>query len=400
MTHLILFDGDSRDHLLPLTYTRPVADLRVGIRTIKEKWADQLKTTPSFLTQDYLTPLFPLTYGQDNLLINGSFLPDQALVDAVLTLQLGQAYTYENDLMAVRLDEAAVKSLVNGDDFGELEAFALEGVTPTRIRKPADLFTLADANIRSDFATITRGRSSQPLPASNTLIGDPAQLFIEAGVEIEASILNVSSGPIYLGRNATVMEGSLLRGPIALGEQSTIKLGTKIYGPTSIGPVCKVGGELNNVVFQSHSNKGHDGFLGNAFIGQWCNIGADTNASNLKNDYSEVKVWSYPEGRFLKTGLQFHGLIMADHAKAGINTMFNTGTVVGVAANVFGEGFPRTFIPSFSWGGANGLHTYRVDKALATAERVKARRKMPLTDHERQMLEYVFEESKAYRPKK
>lgn len=400
MTHLILFDGDARDHLLPLTYTRPVADLRVGILTIKEKWEYALKLPTSFLTQDYLESLFPLSYGDDNLLINGSLLPSQELIDAIRELEMGHAYTLGSELLAIRLDHRSVTALTKGSDFGELEAFELEELLPTRVRRPAHLFGQAGDEIRRDFATLTKGRTSQPLSESNTLIGDPKNLFIEEGAEVEAAILNVKIGPIYIGKKAKILEGAMLRGPVALGEASIIKMGAKVYGPSSFGPYCKVGGENNNVTFQGNSNKGHDGFLGNAAIGQWCNIGADTNASNLKNDYSEIKVWSYPEGRFAKTGLTFHGLVMGDHSKAGINTMFNTGTVVGVSANVFGEGFPRTFIPSFSWGGSNGFQTYRVDKAVATAERVMARRDQALGDADREMMEAVFAETAEYRPKK
>lgn len=399
MTHLILFDGESRDHLLPLTFTRPVADLRVGILTIKEKWEHSLQLPTSFLTQEYLEPLFPIVYGDDNLLLNGSMLPSPELIDAIHELEMGQAYTLGSELVAVRLDRDAVVELVQGDDFGDLEAFELEEIIPLRIRRPAHLFGLADQEIRRDFITLTEGRTSQTLSATNTLIGDPNDLFIEEGAEIEAAVLNVKTGPIYIGREAKILEGATLRGPIALGQDSVLKMGAKVYGPTSFGPSCKIGGEINNVTFQGNSNKGHDGFLGNAAIGQWCNIGADTNASNLKNDYSEVKVWSYPEGRFAKTGLTFHGLVMADHSKAGINTMFNTGTVVGVSANVFGEGFPRTFIPSFSWGGSGGFQTYQLDKAIATAERVMARRDQVMSDSEREMLKAVFEETAQYRPK-
>jgi UDP-N-acetylglucosamine diphosphorylase/glucosamine-1-phosphate N-acetyltransferase len=301
--------------------------------------------------------------------------------------------------VAIRLDRNSVTALTTGDDFGELEAFVLEELTPKQVNRPAHLFGLAGEEIRRDFATLTEGRTSQPLSATNTLIGDSQDLFIEEGAEIEAAVLNVKTGPIYIGKNAKVLEGAMLRGPISLGEDSILKMGAKVYGPTSFGPQCKAGGEINNVSFQGNSNKGHDGFLGNAAIGQWCNIGADTNASNLKNDYSEIKVWSYPEGRFAKTGLTFHGLVMGDHSKAGINTMFNTGTVIGVSANVFGEGFPRNFIPSFSWGGSNGFQTYRTDKATATAERVMARRDRKLSDADRAMLQAVFEETQKYRPK-
>lgn len=398
-THIILFDSDCRETLLPLTFTRPVADLRVGILTIKEKYELLTQLPISFLTQDHLSELYPLFQGEHNLLINGNILPTPQFMEWALQLEVGTAWVNEGELVAAHLDRQALTNLVDGDEFGDVLVNNYPGEPLLTIERPADIFRHNDAAIRADFAILTKGRKSQQLSSTNTLIGPSDQLFIAKGASVEASILNVAQGPIYIGEDAVVLEGCMLRGPIAIGTKSTLKMGAKIYGATSLGPQCKVGGEVSNVVFQSNSNKGHDGYLGNAVIGQWCNIGADTNASNLKNDYSEVRVWSYPEGRFAKTGLQFHGLIMADHAKAGINTMFNTGSVVGVCANVFGEGFPRTFIPSFSWGGASKLQTYRLDKAMDTAERVKARRGQSLSDAERKMLTYVFEETAQYRPK-
>lgn len=399
MTHLILFDGDARDHLLPLTFTRPVAALRLGILTIKEKWEKKLGIPSSYLTQDYLTPLFPIVYGQCNLLVNSSCLPSDNWIPLLQTLRQGQAYIWQDELVAVCLDKSQTAALVNGSELQALEVFELGDFLLRRIRRPADIFTECAAEIEADFALLCEGRSSQTLPASNTLIGDPSQLFIEPGAEIEACTLNVKTGPIYIGANASILEGALLRGPIALGENTVVKMGAKIYGATAAGPYCKLGGEINNVVFQANSNKGHDGYLGNSVIGEWCNLGADTNNSNLKNDYSEVKVWSYPERRFMPTGLQFHGLVMGDHSKAGINTMFNTGTVVGVSANIFGEGFPRNYIPSFSWGGASGLQTYRLEKAIATAERVIARRDRKMLAEEKDILAHIFEATTPYRPK-
>lgn len=398
-THIVLFDSDCREQLLPLTFTRPVADLRVGILTIKEKFEKLVDIPVSFLTQDHLSELFPLLYGEQNLLINGSILPDQDFIHWALQIPVGTAWVRDGELFAANLDRAALSRLVDDQDLGDIQLNDFKEDGFLSIKRPADIFRLNDQAIRADFKLLTQGRTSQPLPDSNTLIGPADQLFIEEGASVEASILNVKQGPIYIGKDAKILEGCMLRGPIALGAKSVLKMGAKIYGATTLGHQCKVGGEVSNVVFQSNSNKGHDGYLGNAVIGEWCNIGADTNASNLKNDYSEVKVWSYPEGRFSKTGLQFHGLIMGDHSKAGINTMFNTGTVVGVSANVYGEGFPRTFIPSFSWGGASGLQTYRLDKALATAERVMIRRNKALTPADKAMLAHVFEATAQYRPK-
>jgi UDP-N-acetylglucosamine diphosphorylase/glucosamine-1-phosphate N-acetyltransferase len=397
MSQIILFDSDVRNHLLPLTYSRPVGDLRVVIITIAEKWERHLRMPVSFLTQDYLADLFPLRVQDNNLLINGSVLPTAGIMALVLDLSPGQAYVKDGELIAACLDRAAVLSLEEDQDFGEIQAFDLTDQPLLRLNKPADIFRMNDTALREDFMLLTAGRKSATLPPSNTLIGPSENLFLEEGVEVEACTLNVKTGPVYLGKDATLLEGCLIRGPLAMGAESVLKMGAKIYGATTLGPGCKVGGEVNNVVFQANSNKGHDGYLGNSVIGEWCNIGADTNASNLKNDYGEVRVWSYPEGRFANTGLQFHGLIMADHAKAGINTMINTGTVIGFSANVYGEGFPRTFIPSFSWGGASGFKTYRQDKAMATAERVMSRRDEPLTEAHQKMFSAIFAESSQYR---
>lgn len=397
MANIILFDGESRGHLLPLTYSRPVASLRVGILTIAEKWEQHLGMPASYLTQDYLAPLFPLDVADNNLLINGDILPTPDVVALVLDLNPGEAYLLEGELIAACLDRAAVEALARDEDFGDIQAFELEDQALLRIQRPGDIFGINEIAIREDFALLTAGRKSAGLSVTNTVIGPLENLFVEEGARIEACIFNVEDGPVYLGKDCVVLEGSMLRSPLAVCDGAVVKMGAKIYGGTTLGPTVKVGGEINNVVFQGNSNKGHDGFLGNSVIGEWCNIGADTNASNLRNDYAEVKVWSYPESRFAKTGKQFHGLIMADHSKAGINTMFNTGTVIGFSANVFGEGFPRTFIPSFSWGGASGYMTYRMDKALATAQRVMERRGVELTEADEKVFAAVFEESNEFR---
>jgi UDP-N-acetylglucosamine diphosphorylase/glucosamine-1-phosphate N-acetyltransferase len=397
MSHIILFDSDVRNHLLPLTYARPVGDLRVGILTIAEKWKHHLQMPVSFLTQSYLEELFPAMYGEQNLLINGSVLPTPDVVALILELSPGDAYVKDGELIAACLSEAGVIAFGKDQSFDSLAALDFSGQQLLRIRRPADIFLMNDAAIREDFTLLTEGRTSAEPSASNTIIGPRENLFLEEGVKMEACILNVEDGPVFIGRNAIILEGSLMRSPLAIGEGSLVKMGAKIYGATTLGPSCKVGGEINNVVFQANSNKGHDGFLGNAAIGEWCNIGADTNASNLKNDYGEVRVWSYPEGRFAKTGLQFHGLVLGDHSKVGINTMFNTGTVVGFSANVYGEGFPRIFIPSFIWGGAGGVMTYKLEKAKATAARVMARRKVDFTEAQGRLFDAVFEESAGYR---
>lgn len=397
MANIILFDGASRDALLPLTYSRPVAALRLGVLTIAEKWEHHLQMPTSFLTQDYLQPLFPLKVAANNLLINGNILPTREIAELILELNAGEAYLLNGELLAACLDDKAVNTLAENEDFDDFAALELDGLDLRRLEAPGDIFGLNAAEIVADVKLVTAGRASAPLSATNTLIGPPENLFIEPGARIEGCLINVEDGPVYFGRDCVVLEGCMLRSPLCVGPGALLKMGAKIYGGTTLGPHTKVGGEVNNVVFQANCNKGHDGFLGNSVIGEWCNIGADTNCSNLRNDYADVKVWSYPEGRFVPTGKQFHGLILADHAKVGINTMFNTGSVVGFAANVFGEGFPRTFIPSFSWGGAAGYMTYRMDKALATAERVMARRSVTLQEEHRAMFAAIFAASRQWR---
>jgi UDP-N-acetylglucosamine diphosphorylase/glucosamine-1-phosphate N-acetyltransferase len=397
MTNLILFDNDRREHLLPLTYLRPVAELRVGILTIREKWERALGIPAAYLTQDYLAEKYPLHYGQDNLLVNATVLPDRELLLLLRTLEPGQAYLRGEELIAAYLPEREMDQLINDEDFGDLRGFELPAATLRKINHPYDIFALNDWALRQDFELLTAERTSEPLPASCRLIGPPDQLFIEPGCEIEAATFNTKTGPIYIGPNCTVMEGALVRGGLAMGPHSTLKMGAKVYGATTLGPYCKVGGEVSNSVLFGYSNKSHEGYLGNSVLAEWCNLGADTNTSNLKNTYDEVRMWNYPAQRFLGTGLQFCGLIMGDHSKSGIDTTFNTGTVIGVSSNIFGPGFPRQFIPSFAWGGPHGLATYRTDKALATMERVMARRGQELSVADRLMLIRVYEDTARFR---
>ena len=257
------------------------------------------------------------------------------------------------------------------------------------IERPWDIFTLNAGAIEDDFNRLTAGRTSAPVPSSNRVInGD--RVFLEEGARAECAILNAHTGAIYLGRDSEVMEGVMIRGPFALGDQGVIKMGAKIYGATTVGPGAKAGGEINNSVIFGNSNKAHDGFLGNSVIGEWCNLGADTNNSNLKNNYSEVKVWSYAEKTIVGTGLQFCGLFMGDHSKCGINTMFNTGTVVGVFANIFGAGFPAKHIPSFTWGMPEEGTLFLPDKAIELAERVMARRNVMLSDADRELVSQLY----------
>lgn len=383
---LILFDDHSWDNLLPLTFTRPVSGLRVGILTIAEKWEKELNSASSNLTREHLSAKYPFHPGHDNLLINGSLLPDHGIVKAIQALKTGESLEAGNTLLAARTTREGASQFMVDHWLGKGKPYAGEVAI---LDFPWKIFALNGQEIEADFTRITHGRKSAMLSETVRVL-KPENVFVEQGFRGEHFTLNGSSGPIYLGADSEIMEGSVIRGPFALCEEGIVKMGARIYGPTTIGPSCKVGGEINNSVLQGNSNKAHDGFLGNAVIGEWCNLGADTNSSNLKNNYAEVSIWNYPSQSFIKTGRQFCGLIMGDHSKCGINTMFNTGTVVGVSANIFGPGFPSNFIPSFSWGGADGFTTYRLDKALETAGRVQGRKGGKLSDEERGILEYIF----------
>lgn len=389
---LILFDDHSWDNLLPLTFTRPVSDLRIGILTIKEKWEFDLgkKSTP--LTREYLQGKFPCFCGEDNLYINSSLLPEPGVVNRIKNIEQNQALVKEGLLLAVRTGEC-------GESF-EAEGWIQKGEEYAGeiflVDYPWKIFRLNFQECEADFRRVTSGRVSEKL-SDTVSVDQPNNVFVEPGFKGGYFTLNASRGPIYLGAQSEIMEGSLIRGPFALCEGAVVKMGTRIYGPTTIGPFCKVGGEINNSVLQANSNKSHDGYLGNAVMGEWCNLGADTNSSNLKNNYAQVKVWNYPAESNINTGSQFCGLIMGDHSKCGINTMFNTGTVVGVSANIFGPGFPKTFIPSFSWGGADGFTDYKMEKVLETANLVMERRGMQLSDEDHSILDHIFQYSKRFR---
>jgi len=391
--HYILFDDYSWHNLLPLTFTRPVCELRVGILTIKEKWKKYLNEKCSYLTQDHLKNKFPALPGEDNLLINGSILPDDSLLQALLKLETGQVLGTKDLILGART--ANIMDLPGSAYFEDFQEVPYDNECQ-RIAYPWDIFRNNGQAINDDFALLTNRRKSEKLSDTNTLI-HPENIFCEPGFQAEGITLNAKTGPIYLGRDSEIMEGTVIRGPFSLGDHSTIKLNAKIYGPTTIGPYSRAGGEINNSVIQGYSNKGHDGFLGNSVMGEWCNIGADTNNSNLKNNYAKVTIWNYQQEAFISTGLTFCGLIMGDHSKCGINTMFNTGTVVGVSANIFGTGFPSTFIPSFSWGGPQGFTTYKADRAFAVAEDVMTRREVDYDDTEKALLESVFEMTSKYR---
>jgi len=382
----ILFDGSVREALLPFTYTRPVADIRVGILTIREKWEKYLGSTTTTVTEEYLAEKFPMVEMEHNIMINASFLPTSSLVEMIKNLNENEAIFQNDELIAFYVKEAQEE--VDFDTYTCIE-FAENCL---QIQHTWDIFQKNAAALTADFHLITEDRTSQPIPKSvNTIC--PENIFIEEGAKLEFVTLNASTGVIYIGKNTEIMEGSVIRGPFALCEEAQVKLATKIYGATTVGPHCRVGGEINNSVLFAYSNKGHDGFLGNSVLGEWCNIGADSNNSNLKNNYEEVKLWSYETKRFEKTGLQFCGLMMGDHSKCGINTMFNTGTVVGVSCNIFGSGFPRNYIPNFSWGGAQGMSVYKTDKAFETAQIVMSRRHVEFTETDAQILQHIFDET-------
>lgn len=397
MPNIILFDDDVREHLLPLTFTRPTGELRVGILTIKEKWKRHLHVDDiSFITQDYLVDKYPIRIESDNIVINGSVLPSPQLAQLVLELAPNEAILKDGELIATRLDQRQFGKLINDEEIEELNGFDVEDTPFLKINSLWDIFKINAEAIQEDFDLLTKNRFSQPISKTNQVIA-PENIFLEEGAKVECAILNASNGPIYIGKNAEVMEGAMIRGAFALCENSTVKMGAKIYGATTVGPRSKVGGEVNNSVIFGNSSKGHEGYLGNSVLGEWCNLGADTNNSNLKNNYAEVKLWDYPSGRFVRTGLQFCGLIMGDHSKTGINTMLNTGTVVGVFTNIFGTGFPRNFIPSFSWGGHHGFSTYKTDKAFDTAKKVMIRKGKEFDEVEQNILEKIFEITAEHR---
>ena len=386
----ILFDGPYRDNLLPFTYTKPVADLRIGILTIREKWELFLKTTTTTFTEDYLSEKYPMVELENNVMINASVIPSKDLVEQIKSLKHNQAIFYNEELIAF-FSLSDVETI----DFELFYKINLNE-EPIIIKNTWDIFSNNGIALQRDYEKITEGRKSLPIPDSVNVV-NPEQIFIEEGAILNFVTINASKGPVYIGKNSEIMEGSIIRGPLALCEGAVLKLGTKIYGPTTVGPYSKVGGEVNNSVISGYSNKGHDGFLGNSVIGEWCNLGADTNTSNLKNNYAEVRLWDYESGRFASTGLQFCGLMMGDHSKCAINTMFNTGTVVGVCANIFGSGFPRNFIPSFSWGGSQGFTTYLTSKAFEVAKIVMSRRNIEFTEQDEYILTTIFNQTEAFR---
>lgn len=394
----IFYDNHKENYLLPLTFTRPVSEIRIGLLTIREKWMSEINGNYSYLSSSRLFSKFPVRWNSVNLVINSSFLPDADLINCIRTLKENEAVFHDEECVAAfiktnNIENPDINDLISSCD----KVHLVSGDSKiSNIQRPWDILSLMNVEILRDFDRLTKNRNSHFLSETNKVIGT-SPVFAEEGVKAECCIFNTTLGPVYLGKGSEVMEGSMIRGPFMLGEGSTVNMGAKIYGPTAIGPKCKVGGEIKGTQFFGNSNKGHDGFLGDSIIAEWCNLGADTNSSNLKNNYLPVRVWAYPEEKFIDSGLQFCGLIMGDHSKCGINTMFNTGTVVGVYSNIFGEGYPRTFIPSFVWGGAGGFQTHPLKKALETAEIVMKRRGIDLSEDDTLLAEKIFQESGKFR---
>lgn len=396
MTNLILFDDPTiRPALLPFTFTRPVAACRLGILTIAEKWANQFRTEPSYLTQSYLQAKFPQRVASNNLYINGAVCPTDELVAAVNQLAVGEGLIAPDGLLLAYQSDQTLTDMPTTD---QVLAEVYHG-SLVMLRSLPDFLEHNGSQIRADFVRLTAGRQSQPIRDPFTNCYKPENIFIEEGATVRASILNAENGPIYIGRNALINEGSVVVGPFALGENSTIQWGSKMRMNTSVGPNCKVGGEVGSSILFAYSAKQHDGYLGNSVIGEWCNLGANTNNSNLKNDYGNVKLHSYVTGKLEDSGRMFCGVLMGDFTRVGISTMFNTGTVVGVSANVFGGGFQPKHIPSFSWGGAaDGIVEYRFDKAVQVAREAYKRRNLVFGEAEEAILRAVYRQCKTDSP--
>jgi UDP-N-acetylglucosamine diphosphorylase/glucosamine-1-phosphate N-acetyltransferase len=395
--NIILFDDPrTKTDLLPFTYTRPISRIRIGILEIKEKWEKRLPADYSWLSDDYLKGKFPQHKSSKNLYLNGSVLPNQELIASLKELRENELLYQEGLLIA---------AYGNFDDPNELSFEKLKNHHKPiafeshimAIGQVYEIFTLNRQALLDDFQLLTYGRKSAPIDDPHTVVYNKQHVFVEEGARFRAAIINAESGPVYIGREVEIGEGAIIRGATAICDYSVLNLGTKIRGDATIGPQSKVGGEVSNSVIFGYSSKAHDGFLGNSVVGEWCNLGADTNTSNLKNNYTNVKIWNYNREQFTDTGSQFCGLMMGDHSKCGINTMFNTGTVVGVSANIFGSGFPRAFIPSFSWGGAQGFVTFQLEKALDVMPKVMERRKKSLTEEDKKILAHIFEITKKYR---
>ena len=366
---------------------RPVGDIRIGILTIREKWEKRLNAKTSSLTDNYLSRKYPTIKEDTNVLINGSVCPTDEIIELVQKLEPGQTIISGETIIALHMSAEELDRPGDPPAEGIQELEVKE--RPLQVSHTWEIFSKNDIALREDFDFLTKGRKSYPLNKTNVVLGDN-QVFLEKGAKVNCAVLNTTNGPVYIGEGAEVMEGSMLRGPIAICDHAQVKMLAKLYGPTTIGPYSRVGGEVNNSMIFGYSNKAHDGFLGHSVIAEWCNLGADTNTSNLKNTYDCVRLWSYSKQTFVNTHLQFCGLIMGDHSKSGIATMFNTGTVVGVNSNIFGPGFQRNFIPSFTWGGTTGHSGYKLEKALEVAEAVFKRRGITFDETERALLTDIY----------
>lgn len=397
--NLIIFDpADIRNNLLPFTFTRPVAEIRVGMLPFSEKWKLALQLSPSYITEPYLQDKFPFKVAEENYLINGAVSPDEKLIRAIEQLKFGEGLEHEGLFIGGKCDARTAEEIKKNPHLINAH-FNLVSCSSdiTVIRNLWDIFTFNKREIDKDFRIITKGRTSAPINDKYTHLYGEENIFIEEGAIIKSAILNAENGPIYIGKNVEVMEGAIIRGSFAILEGSVIAMGSKIRGDTTVGPFCKIGGEVSNSVIFGYSNKGHEGYLGNSVLGEWCNLGADTNTSNLKNNYSNVKIWSHKQNELIDTGRQFCGLMMADYTRCGINTMFNTGTITGVGANIYGGGFMPKFIPSFSWCDGQSLSSYRMEKFLETAEIILGRRNKILNNEEKNILSHIFEQTRKFR---
>ncbi|NQY08575.1 MAG: glucose-1-phosphate thymidylyltransferase [Flavobacteriales bacterium] len=387
----ILFDSATRIQLLPLVYIRPVSCLRVGIITIKEKWERVAQTAVSFDVPEYLQVKFPTILGEENLLIDGSVFPNAQLNDALKSLTSNQALIKNGKLIGCKIKQEQYDAVINKIKTNDIDGFeTIEFDGDIRgVNKLVDVFKENGTEIKNDFSLITAGRESSPIDESNRILGN--HVFIEEGADVKCTVLNSLNGPIYVGKDAVIMEGALIKGPFALCNDSIVKMGAKIYGDTTIGPCCKVGGEVTNSVFMGYANKGHEGYLGNSVIGEWCNLGADTNISNLKNTYGEVKYWNYGEKKLVDSGEIFMGIMMGDYSKCAIGSKFNSGTVIGVNANIAQNGFSDKTISSFTWLTPNGKSKYEFNKAVEVAKAVALRRKVKIDTADVEILKHIFE---------
>lgn len=397
MQNLIFFDSNYLfDNFLPLTFLRPSADLRIGILKIHEKWQKRLENDQiSFLTKNYLQDKFKINFSEKNIYINGNLLPNENICLQIKDLAENESIFLGEYLLAF----VSKKKFENYENlYQNAQVSKVQKINEAKLLINIwDLFLENRDQIVADFELITKNRKSLPIKDPNTVVYGKENIFLEEGAKVKSAILDAEDAPIYLGKNSTVELGAIIRGAFAICEGGIVGMGAKMRGNSTFGKFCKVGGEVNNSIFQDFSNKGHDGFLGNSLIGEWCNFGADSNTSNMKNNYSQVKIWDFNTNNYISSNLQFVGVIMGDHVKCGINTMLNTGTVVGTGANIFDAGFPPKFVPPFAWGNTNNFQTFRLAEMLETCQKVMLRRNQNLSKIDQKILETVFEQTQKYR---